>query len=402
MRIHFPIVAVPLAVAFLSSQVACSTNPGSNYSTWMALSIISREQGVLASSSDTSAILQAGITQKAFRRLVEQYPHGPATATIAQYLRKSVASVAGPVSNATKDLTYSMDRLSSGNNLINLYKETRNETYRAAFGALRESINLNNRNTEGGLWYFVYPQWSYLDGMYSLAPFYAYYTALFDARNATAAADMMHQLDLLWRHCETNDTGLLVHGYDESRTAVWANPATGASPHVWGRSLGWYTMALVDTLEILPREAHGREELHNRFRRLASALRVAVDAASGGWWQLLDQPGRAGNYIESSGSAMFVYALLKGVRLGYLENKSDLYTDVAVRAYGYITDTFVVDNGNGTLGYNGTVSVCSLNSTASYEYYTGQPINYNSVLGSAVFVLASLEYESHIAGGRPW
>ncbi|KAJ7482283.1 Six-hairpin glycosidase-like protein [Mycena galericulata] len=363
----------------------------------MALSIISREQGVLTSSSDVSALLQAGFTQKAFRRLIEQYPHEGA---IQQYIKTSVDSVTGPVSNATKDLTYAMDRLSSGNNLVDLYHETGNETYREAFLALRESINLDSRNDEGGLWYYVYPQWSYLDGMYSLAPFYTYYTTQLDAHNTTALRDMLLQLELLWEHCNTNGTDLLVHGYDESKTAVWANPITGASPHVWGRSLGWYTMALVDTLEILPRHAPEWVHIRTRFRAIASALRKAADAASGAWWQLLDQPGRAGNYIESSGSAMFVYALLKGVRLGYLEDSAGNYTAVASRAYGYIVDAFVVNNGNGTLGYNGTVTVCSLNSTASYEYYVGQPILYNSVLGSGAFVIASLEHEILVAGRR--
>ncbi|KAJ7620559.1 Six-hairpin glycosidase-like protein [Mycena polygramma] len=382
-------------IAFAVAQLV---HASSNYSTWMALSIISREQGVLASSNDTSAILQAGITQKAFLRLVEQYPHAPSSASIAQYIKRSVDSVAGPVTNATKDLTYAMDRLSTGNGLIDLYRETQNETYRAAFQGLRESININSRNAEQGLWYFVYPQWSYLDGMYSLAPFYASYTLTFDPRNASALADMMRQLDLLWVHCAAaNGTGLLVHGYDDSKTAVWADPVSGQSPHVWGRSLGWYTMALVDTLEILPRQTPGWALLRERFHLLAGALRTAVDGASGAWWQVLDQPERAGNYIESSGSAMFVYALFKGVRLGYLQDDVPAYTDVAMRAYGYIVDAFVIDSGNGTLGYNGTVSVCSLNSTASYEYYVGQPINYNSVLGSAAFVLASLEYEIHLA-----
>ncbi|KAJ7234310.1 Six-hairpin glycosidase-like protein [Mycena haematopus] len=371
----------------------------------MALSIVSRNQGVLASSNDTSSLLQAGVTQKAFTRLVEQYPYVDSSKTIAQYLKRSVDSVAGPVSNATKDLAYAMDRLSSGNGLINAYEATRNATDRTALDALRASVNLNPRNAEGGLWYFLYPAWSYLDGMYSLAPFYAYYTTLLDPHNTTAIADMLLQLELLWTHCLVangtgNGTGLLVHGYDDSKTAVWADPVSGASPHVWGRSLGWYTMALVDTLEILPRAIYPNEwaVVHTYFARLADALRGAVDGASGGWWQVLDQPGRAGNYIESSGSAMFVYALLKGVRLGYLEDGGGTgvraYTDVAARAYEYIVETFVVNNGNGTLGYNGTVSVCSLNSTASYEYYIGQPINYNSVLGSAPFVLASLEYES--------
>ncbi|KAJ7244075.1 Six-hairpin glycosidase-like protein [Mycena rebaudengoi] len=364
----------------------------------MASSIISRQQGVLTSSNDTSAILQAGITQMAFRRLIDHYSLDVSVEEYEEYLKKSVDSVAGPVSNATRDLSFPLDRLSTGTGLIKLYMETGNATYRRAFEALRQSITLNKRNAEGGLWYFVYPEWSYLDGMFSLAPFYTLYTAIYDKPHSTAAmAEIFLQLELLWQHCRDNTTGLLFHGYDESKTAVWANPVTGASPHVWGRSLGWYAMALVDTLELLPLSHHSKQwqHLRGRFRQLSNAVVEAVDPASGAWWQLLDQPGRAGNYIESSGSAMFVYSLLKGDRLGYLENGA--YAEVATRAYGYITNTFVVHEGNGTLGYNGTVSVCSLNSTASYEYYVGRPIVYNSVLGSAAFILASIEYESYFS-----
>lgn len=134
-------------------------------------------------------------------------------------------------------------------------------------------------------------------------------------------------------------------------------------------------MALVDTVEALPsREKGTRSHLLGRFRELARAVVDARDIGSGVWWQILDQPGREGNYLESSGSAMFVYALLRGLRLGYLgeeEGKAEAWKEVAVRAYGYLVDEFVVDGGNRTLGYDGTVSVCSLNSTASYEVSTG-------------------------------
>jgi rhamnogalacturonyl hydrolase YesR len=183
---------------------------------------------------------------------------------------------------------------------------------------------------------------------------------------------MLLQLELLWRHTRNETSGLLAHGYDASHTAVWADPVTGASPHVWGRSLGWFAMALVDTLEILSgaeetcRLAKYTERPGEMFRSLAAALIGAVDPASGAWWQVLDQPGRGGNYIESSGSPMFAYALLKGARLGYLDGAVGA-GKIGIRARKFPTDTFVVDNGNGTLGYNGTVSVCSLNSTATYE-----------------------------------
>ncbi|OJD34956.1 glycoside hydrolase family 105 protein [Diplodia corticola] len=410
-----------LVVFLCTCQItAASAQRTTNYSTWMATSIISRGEGILTGNGDVSQLLQAGFTQKAFRGWLERYPDDPDAELISSYIKQSTDSVVAAVSNAAATInTYPLDRLSNGDSLIALYQSSGNETYGAALSALRQSIDLQPRNAEGGLFYYVYPYWSYLDGMYSLAPFYTRYTELFDAANTSAVPDdMLRQLDLLWQHCRVNASGLLVHGYDDSRTAVWADPVTGASPHVWGRSLGWYLMALVDTLELLM--AHGggtageqekrekleeaRQHLLERFAELAAAVVRAVDGESGAWWQVLDQPGRAGNYIESSGSAMFAYALLKGARMGFLAAEpapgaGTTWTHVASRAYEYLVDrSVVVDDGNGTLGFNGTVSVCSLNSTASYEYYIGRPIKYNSVLGSAAFVLASVEYEALSAG----
>ncbi|ROV96737.1 hypothetical protein VSDG_05548 [Cytospora chrysosperma] len=361
----------------------------------------------MTGTGGVSEALQAGFTQKAFTALIAQYPDDGIHAQ--DHIEASVDSVVPYLSNATKDaLVYPLDRLSNGNAMISLLNGAQgspdNETpsYEAAVDALRQSIDLNRRNEEGGLWYFTYPYWSYLDGMYSLAPFYSLYTVSDSDSNGTlmnqtALDDMALQMDLLWQHCFNASSGLLVHGYDASLTAVWANSMTGASPHVWGRSLGWYFMALVDTLEILPRASSTSETIEvlvEKFRSLAAAVIQAVDPVTGGWWQVMDMPGREGNYIESSGSAMFTYALLKGHRLGYLkDNVTAIAPVIARRAYEFLTDTFVVQEINGTLGYNGTVTVCSLNSTASYEYYIGQPIKYNSVLGSAAYVLASLEFE---------
>lgn len=211
--------------------------------------------------------------------------------------------------------------------------------------------------------------------MYSLIPFYSTYTAKFATANSSAVGnDLAYQLDLLWSHCHQNDTGLLVHGYDASKTAVWANPVTGGSPIVWSRSLGWYMMALVDILEISLQQGVLSQEqwdhVHQRFIALSTAVTAAADPETGCWWQVMTDPNREGNYIESSGSAMFTYALYKGARLGYLHDiveNSLAPTTLASKCYGHLLQDFVVDNKNGTLGYNGTVSVCSLNSNATYE-----------------------------------
>ncbi|KAK9426689.1 hypothetical protein SUNI508_00216 [Seiridium unicorne] len=401
MRVQYHLVAA----AALSLQVAsCGASYALN-SSRMAASIMSRRQGIMTGAGGSSELLQAGFTQKAFTAFVSQYPSNHLSPAISKYIKESAASVVPFVLNATNDaLSYPLDRLSNGNALLALSNSSSygtagaNQTqYRQAADALRRSIDLNRRNYEGGLWYFVYPEWSYLDGMYSLAPFYTLYSTTV-GYNGTALEDVQLQLDLLWQHTRNASSGLLVHGYDASRTAVWADPVTGASPHVWDRSLGWFAMALIDSIELLPASVSKysklRQRLHEMIQALAGPLIEAADSNTGAWWQVMDEPGRAGNYIESSGSAMFSYALLKSARLGLLSAEVAVNASiVGKRAQQYLTDAFVVKEANGTLGYNGTVSVCSLNSTASYEYYVGQPINYNSILGSAAYILASLEVE---------
>ena len=279
------------------------------------------------------------------------------------------------LSNATLDTSYPLDRLSSGNGLIHAYQQTKNETYQKTYEALRTSVDLQHRNAEGSLWYYAYPNYTYLDGMYSLAPFLTLYSTINNNTNSAAVIDdVILQLDLLWNHTQT-PSGLLVHGYDASRRASWANNATGASPHVWGRSLGWYCMALIDTLVLLPESAvPARTWLRDHFRSLMESVVNAVDQETGAWWQVLDQPKREGNYVESSASAMFVYSILKGLRTGYLDGQECDHVNIAQRAYGYMVDSFVVQNANGTLAWNGTVGVCSLNSTASYEVRFVHPL----------------------------
>lgn len=365
-------------VIFVNHAIGAAVTVQSKYSTWMASSIMSRNQGIMTGKGGSSELLQAGITQKAFSALTAQYPGDTETPGFRKYLQDSAASVVPFTLNATYNaLSYPMDRLSNGNALLNLYSPADNKTasFRAAADALRRSIDLNRRNPEGGLWYFTYPQWSYLDGMYSLAPFYTQYAiattpSLSDEKATSALDDMSYQLDLLWNRTRNDTTGLLVHGYDASKTASWADAVTGASPHVWGRSLGWYAMALVDTLELLPESSacEYRDRLLEKWRSLAAALVQAVDGSTRGWWQVMDEPGREGNYIESSGTAMFAYSLLKGSRLGFLSAAAAPTASlVGAQAHEYLTDAFVDRNTNGTLGYNGTVAVCSLNSTATYE-----------------------------------
>jgi rhamnogalacturonyl hydrolase YesR len=199
-----------------------------------------------------------------------------------------------------------------------------------------------------------------------ISPFYAEYTALFAPTNTTAWSDILLQFTDLQLHALNLTSGLLDHGYDASHVAVWADPITGASPHVWDRALGWYTMALLDVLDYFPSSNVGYNIILAYFQALMPAVVNAADPATGGWWLVMDQPGRDENYIESSGTAMFVYSLLKGVRMGYL-SKSGGFVEAAERAYEYMLEEFVVEKDDGTLDWEGTVEVGSLKGTGDYD-----------------------------------
>lgn len=348
------------------------------WSIQMADSIMARKQGIMTGAGGSSELLQAGFTQRALTSLIEVYHGTRAAARAQEYIRDSAVSTAPFLSNASyQALSYPLDRLSNGIAMLTTPSANATEAaeLKAAALALRQSINVNRRNQFGGLWYYVYPEWSYLDGMYSLAPFYTFYSLTQESTvNTTALSDMQKQMDLLWQHNRNQTSGLLVHGYDASRTAVWANPVTGASPIVWGRSLGWFAMSLVDTLDVIKSNKAKSDaaekqaaDLLAMFRDLAPAIMAAADPKTGAWWQVVDQPNREKNYIESSGSAMFAYSLMKGARMGLLDSGASKARTIGLKAQKYLTDTFVVKNGDGTLSWNGTVAVCSLNSTAAYE-----------------------------------
>ena len=367
-----------------------AANPTLTYSTWMMNSIISRNQGISNSGASTGQI-ELGVFQSALRQAIENSAttytgqnlegHQLFIQKWREYLATSTQNSISSLINASQDSTYPLDRFSIGNALLYQYRDNNNGDSNTtaeinAIQALRTSTDYQTRNYLGGFWYFhAYPQWSYNDGMFSLAPWYTHYTLSFEAENTTSAVnDVVKQFDLLWEHCYQNRSGLLVHGYDASKEAIWANPITGASPYVWGRSLAWYFTGMVETLEILSSSSVTRVDLILKFQALAAAIMRAADPQTGAWWQIVDEGGRQENFLESSATALFTYSLLKGVRLGFLDENITADTSmspvkVGIRAYEYMQRTFVVVNSNATLSWNGTVTVCSLNSTASYEVH---------------------------------
>ncbi|MDB5263183.1 MAG: rhamnogalacturonides degradation protein RhiN [Adhaeribacter sp.] len=288
---------------------------------------------------------------------------------------------------------YNIDHVKNGRILLTLHKVTGQAKYFKAAQLLRGQLKTHPRTKEGGFWHKkIYPYQMWLDGLYMGQPFYTEYAATF---NETAAFDdIANQFVFMENHARDPKTGLLYHGWDESKEQKWADKKTGLSPHFWGRAMGWYGMGLVDVLEYFPENHPKRAALLQILGRFATAAASVQDKKSGVWYQILDKPSGKGNYLEASASNMFVYALAKAVRLGYLPAK---YEAVAKRGYDGILKEFIKTDENGLTNLHGTVSVAGLGGNpyrdGSYEYYLSEKVVVNDPKGVGAFLLAANEME---------
>ena len=292
---------------------------------------------------------------------------------------------------------YNIDHITPGMAMLTLYRVTGQEKYRRMAELLRSQLKSHPRTKEGGFWHKkIYPSQMWLDGLYMAEPFYAEYSAVFGEDNWT---DIANQFAWMEKNARDEKTGLLYHGWDESKQQRWADKTTGRSPHFWGRAMGWYAMGLVDTLEHFPKDHPRRAELIAILNREAAAIEKVQDPKSGVWWDILDLGGREKNYLESSGSAMFVYALTRGVREGYLPER---FMKTAVRGWEGIKTEFIKKNANGETDWHGTVSVSGLGGKpyrdGSYDYYVSEKVRVNDAKGIGPAIKAALEMEAYERG----
>ena len=288
---------------------------------------------------------------------------------------------------------FNLDQIAQGRLLFNLYATTKADKYRKAIELLREQLRKHPRTSEGGFWHKqVYPNQMWLDGLYMAGPFLAQYGVTFN--DTAALSDVTKQILLIARHTRDPRTGLYYHGWDESKSQSWADPNTGLSANFWGRAVGWYAMAIVDVLDYLPVTHPDRPAIIKVLRELATAVSNVQDPVTGLWYQVLDQPNRKGNYHETSASSMFVYALAKGARKGYLGSE---YLDVAKRGYNGLVTRMVSQGPDGLMNLNGIVQVSGLGGkqqrSGSFEYYISEPVVSNDYKGVGPFIMASLELQ---------
>ncbi|MFC6858735.1 glycoside hydrolase family 88/105 protein [Zunongwangia atlantica] len=290
---------------------------------------------------------------------------------------------------------YNLDMIKSGDVLLYLYPKTKEDRFKKAADTLRKQLDGQPKTSDGGFWHkkrYTHQMW--LDGLYMAEPFYAHYTQMFseDEEAQKAYDEIVRQFDLIQEHTLDEETGLLYHGWDESKEQKWANKETGTSPNFWSRAMGWYGMAMVDVLDYLPEDHPGREKIIGYLESYAEALLKVQDQETGLWYQVLDKGDKEGNYLEATGSSMFVYTFAKAVNNGYLPEK---YLDEAEKTYQGILDNLITVEEDGTVNLNQCCAVAGLGGDpyrdASFEYYVNEKIRSNDPKGTGPFILASLE-----------
>ena len=285
---------------------------------------------------------------------------------------------------------HALDDINEGRVLFPLYERTGKEKYRKACDFLHQCLLDQPRTHEGSFWHKqIYPNQVWLDGLYMAQPFAALYEKYFGNGDYS---DIVHQIDTVHLHMRDAVTGLYYHGYDASRTAFWCDKDTGLSQNFWLRAIGWFSVALADLIDILP-PGEERNQICTVFSELMKDVSKYSDPESGMYYQLVDKQDLEGNYLESSGSSMIAYAMLKGSRLGVLDKA---FAELGRKTFDGIIDRCMsFENGELNLG-----SIClvaglgpekNLRRDGSTAYYLSEPIVRNDAKGVAPFLLCYTE-----------
>src|SRR5690606_29065873 len=220
--------------------------------------------------------------------------------------------------------TYNIDYINPGKILFTLYEKTKKEKYKLAIECLMQQLKVHPRTHEGAYWHkLIYPHQIWLDGVYMAAPFVAQYGTFVD--NTKYYDDAVNHVLVAAKNTFDPKSGLYYHAWDESKNQLWANKITGQSPNFWGRSIGWFYMAMVDVLDYIPENHDRRKEIINLIQNLATTLQKYQDK-DGLWWQVLDKPGAPKNYQEASVNTMFLYAYTKSINKGYISRSYEKIT----------------------------------------------------------------------------
>ena len=316
-------------------------------------------------------------------------------------------------------LDYNLDNIRTGHFVTRMYNLNPEKKNLLAINTMMKQLQNQPRTIADKVFWHkaIYAYQVWLDGIFMGLPFRCL-TASTQLKPKDANKiydDAVNQLKITYERTFDPKTGLNRHAYDETRDAFWSDKETGLSQHCWGRAQGWYSMALIEVLDALPEDYSRRGEVLDLLQKDLDAVIKWQDQETGTWYQVMDEPGHEGNYLESTCTSMFAYVLLKAYNKGYLGTK---YRDAGIKAYQGIVKNFIRVNADKTISLTQCCEVAGLGPAAtpqviaamkkinpkgnvkenrhrdgSYAYYLSEPIRDNDAKGVGPFIWASLEYE---------
>lgn len=288
--------------------------------------------------------------------------------------------------------TYNVDNINEGRALFDLYRETGKEKYKRAIDLLYKQISGQPRTATGNFWHKkIYPEQVWLDGLYMAQVFYTRYECEFNG--GKNYKDIAAQFESVYENMYDRQKGLYYHGWDCSKKSFWSDKKTGLSKSFWLRSVGWYTVGLIDAISYMENGGVYREKLVSIFKDTLDGLEKYVDKDKKMFWQVVDQGGREGNYLETSGSAMLAYAMMKGARLGFADER---FSTLGKQIFDGICREYLTET-DGKLNLGGICLMAGLGPEnnrrrdGTFEYYISEPVVENDAKGTGPFVMAYTE-----------
>lgn len=273
-----------------------------------------------------------------------------------------------------------LDSMLAGNLFIVLYRETKDERYRHAATSIRERLNTYPRTREGAFWHATSREWqTWLDGIYMSMPLLARYGQEFND-SQYANDEVTKQILLYAKHLNDPPSGLMYHAYDESGQQPWADPATHHSSQFWCRAIGWYGMALVDVLDIIPKDHPRRDELVGLVRQLVKAHAKYQDPETGLWFEVVDRGDVPDNWLETSSSSMYTYTISRAVDRGYVSRDYEKYAEKGYR--GVLAS--ITRNPDGTIAMP---NICEGTNVGDLAFYLGRARHTNDLHGLGAFII---------------
>jgi len=382
-------------------------NPYSTLSEWVAMSEMKRnpQPWLLDFSSparypDGKWSYSIGLELEAMLHAAIASGNDSILGYVMKYPAKMIAEDGTITGYSIED--YNLDAVRTGHMLLQL-AEANPESYgkgtRKALETLFRQLEKQPRTKQADVWWHkaIYPDQVWLDGTFMGLPFYtSYVSANKSPRKAVKYYDdAVRQLSETYGNTYDQSTGLWKHAWDASGTIFWANPMTGQSAHTWARALGWFSMSMIELLDVLPQDYQGRGKVEEMFRHVIEAVIRYQDTETGAWYDVMDVEDKR-NYLEATATAMFTCSILKGVRMGYLDSSC---LDAGIKGYGALLRDFIKVNADGTVSLTGCCSVSGLGPAdrpardGSFDYYMSEPVIDNDPKGIGPLIWASLEMD---------